>query len=74
MYFFHYNGKLIDNIPKNLKAYFTDAKNYSSELTKASYSYQKCLEDFKTSADVREKTKKLSAARLLKIFPIFSHQ
>lgn len=64
MYFFHYNGKLIDNIPKNLKAYFTDAKNYSSELTKASYSYQKCLEDFKTSADVREKNKEAFRSKI----------
>ena len=64
MYFFHYNGKLIDNIPKNLKAYFTDAKNYSSELTKASYSYQKCLDNFKTSADVREKNKEAFRSKI----------
>ena len=64
MYFFHYNEKLIDNIPKNLKAYFTDAKNYSSELTKASYSYQKCLEDFKASADVREKNKEAFRSKI----------
>lgn len=64
MYFFHYNEKLIDNIPKNLKAYFTDAKNYSSELTKASYSYQKCLENFKTSADVREKNKEAFRSKI----------
>jgi len=59
-----YNEKLIDNIQKNLKAYFTDAKNYSSELTKASYSHQKCLEDFKASADVREKNKEAFRSKI----------
>ena len=61
-----YNEKMIDNIQKNLNAYFTDAKNYSSELTKASYSHQKCLEDFKASADVRENNKEVFRSNITK--------
>ncbi len=59
-----YNEKMIDNIQKNLNAYFTDAKNYSSELTKASYSHQKCLEDFKASADMRENNKEAFRSKI----------
>lgn len=61
-----YNEKLIGSIQESLNTYFADAKNYSSELTKASYSHQKCLEDFKASADVRENNKEVFRSNITK--------